>query len=81
MSLSREIIDPVQNRARAKDQNQPSRPDRVAAENSDNSVEVILTPQQTLPIHDWRRSEDRRGWDWRLDFEVDRLRTRSDRVL
>jgi hypothetical protein len=41
MSLSREIIDPVQNRARAKDQNQPSRPDRVAAENSDNSVEVI----------------------------------------
>ena len=43
MSLSREIIDPVQNRARAKDQNQPSRPDRVAAENSDNSVEVIST--------------------------------------
>jgi hypothetical protein len=31
------------NRARAKDQNQPSRPDRVAAENSDNSVEVIST--------------------------------------
>jgi hypothetical protein len=33
----------VQNRARAKDQNQASRPDRVAARNSDNSVEVIST--------------------------------------
>ena len=40
-----------------------------------------FAPQQILPIHPRRRSEDRGGWDWRLDFEADRLRTRSDRVL